>query len=227
MGIGDLQKLRHPYLQYTIEVYRGEIVEGLFGTIEQPRMDKGLMDVFASGKETTLKEGDVVRYILPLKARQECLKCHKNARIGDVLGLIDVRDDLTPILQEARKKLLFILIIISPLPILGAYIVARAITRRIEGPLGHLHWRIGNINRMNDLKNLEVEPYDFVFHEFNNLFREIGGLTRRLREIAVDKDMLEFDWCPFRTCRRPCKDPRHRGHTYNPLKCSGLCKGHL
>ncbi|RJQ55035.1 MAG: EAL domain-containing protein [Nitrospiraceae bacterium] len=178
---------------YTVEVYRGDLVEGLYGKIRQPAVDKGISDIFLDGREKTLETKNTIRYLYPLNAKAECLKCHTNADAGDVLGVIEVTDDFTEVIKKGKKDVRLILLLISPIPLLGAFLVSLIISRRITGSVSALRKRVENVNTVKDLKTLEMNDVDLVFRDLNELFDGLKMTVRKLREIAIDKNILEFE----------------------------------
>lgn len=77
-----------------IDVYRGKIVAELFGEITKdekarqsdPRVKKAMQGT----EQLTIANDKMIIYNFPVKATQECLKCHVNAKEGSVLGDIEI-----------------------------------------------------------------------------------------------------------------------------------------
>ncbi len=178
---------------YSVEVFRGEVVEKSHGRIKQAVMDKEALEVFHTGDEKALETDNTIRYIYPLKAKTECLTCHTNASTGDVLGIIDITNDLSVTISEGNKKIQMILLLIFPVPILGALIVSGIVSRKITRSVSKLQKRIESINSVKDLKLLAMNDVDLTFREFNTLFEGLKKTVLRLRETAIDKDILEFE----------------------------------
>lgn len=178
---------------YSVRIYRGPLVERLFGKIDQPSPDAEIEGVLSSGRERVIRSGETLRYIYPLTVRNECLRCHVNAGIGDVNGVIDVRADLGPALAAARRKMLLVSLAMLPLVLGGVFLIVALLSRRIEWTLRALHERVGAINLVRDIAALEVPDLQVNFREFRALLGEIDHLTRRLRAVAVDRDVLEFE----------------------------------
>ena len=176
-----------------IDVYRGETVSQLFKPIEQGPMDAEIDKAFREGTEQRQVKEYSVRYIFPLKAEEKCLRCHENAKIGNVLGVIDVKQDLKPFIAKANYKFFLSLIIIAPVPFFIAFIVVVFINRKIDRSISILGESIESINKVSDLKNLELEKLDLGFVELNNIVQKIEQLSEKLKSVAVDKDLLEFE----------------------------------
>jgi len=177
-----------------IEIYRGPKVEALFGAIEQPPLDAELDAAFAGdGRTRLLDSTTALRQLYPLTASEECRRCHVNAAVGDVLGVIDVREDLGQLLDTARNEFLGTFVLIVPVALAVAALVALVVSRRLQWALAWLHGNIQEISSIKDLTKLSTSQLDLGFTEFNTLAAELDILTDRLRNIAVDRDLLEFE----------------------------------
>jgi diguanylate cyclase (GGDEF)-like protein len=174
-------------------VYRGDLVEGLYGKINQPPIDKEISDILQNGKDKVLETENSIRYLYPLSAKSECLTCHTNADAGDVLGVIEVTNDFSDVVQKGKKDVRLILLLISPIPLLGAFLVSSVISRRITNSVRTLRSRVETINSVKDLKTLELDDVDLVFRDLNKLFDGLKRTVQKLRGIAVDKNILEFE----------------------------------
>lgn len=177
----------------SIEVYRGPVVTERFGQIEQGEFDAEIQKVFREGEEISQQKEAGVRYIFPVKAQDKCLRCHENAKVGDILGVIDVHQNLAPLIVKAKWEMVFSLILIAPIPFIVAFLVVLFINRKIDRSLTQLDQNIEKINKISDLRNLELQKMDLGFAELNSIFSKIENLTGKLRTVAVDKDLLEFE----------------------------------
>jgi len=178
---------------YTIEIFRGMPVEKLYGRIEQPSADKMVLHVFDSGTEKVIEYDTGIRYIYPLKARSECLGCHSNVSFGDVLGVIDIKSNLSPVITKTNKRILLIMLLLFPIPLIGSYIVSTYLSNRVKKPAETLHQRISDVNKLKDLSKVEMEKLNLTFDEFNKLKDAMVETINRLKGIAVDRDILEFE----------------------------------
>ncbi len=177
-----------------VDIYRGARVTALFGAIDQPPLDAELEAAFAGDGTTRLIEDAAsLRQIYPLTADAECLRCHVNASAGDVLGVIDLREELGPLLDSARGEFLGTFVLIVPAALVVAVLIALLVSRRLRRAIDWLHDNIEQINSVDDLTRLTTAELDLGFTEFNRLAAELDLLTGRLRDIAVDRDLLEFE----------------------------------
>ncbi len=176
-----------------IDVYRGPVVSALYGEARQSPADPELQAALASGRDWHASTDTTVRYLYPLAAEDKCLACHTNARVGDILGVVDVRVEYAGFLASARSELLTVLLIFSPLPVGLALILVWWVNRRIQNSLHALEAGIDRVNSVADLREMRFERAETGLAEFNAAFEHVGALADRLRTIAVDKDLLEFE----------------------------------
>jgi len=179
--------------QHQIEIYRAPRVTELFGEIQQREMDAAILRVIADGQSQRLDKGPEVRFIHALRAEAECRQCHTNASPGEVLGVIDVRQDITPLLEAGNRQFLFAFAPIIPVAIVATLLMVAYIRRRLDRAIGGFAANIRSVNRLSDLRQLENATLDFGFDEFSPVASEVKQLTERVRGIAVDKEMLEFE----------------------------------
>ncbi len=178
---------------YTVTIYRGDLVSARFGPIEQPPIDDFVAATLSQGRPHSETVAGGVRNSHPLVARTECLRCHTNARTGDVLGVITVKQELAPLVAKAKSDLLLPLLLIAPLPFVVALGVALLLNRRINDSLNVLQSNIDTVNKVSDLTHIELQHMDLGFNELNTLFAKVEELAGKLRSVAVDKELLEFE----------------------------------
>ncbi|MFP4560416.1 MAG: putative bifunctional diguanylate cyclase/phosphodiesterase [Thiohalorhabdus sp.] len=179
--------------RFAIEVFRGDLVEERFGTIDQPPLDPAVREAFRTGEPERVEEGNRLTFVHPLRAREECLQCHTNAAADDVLGVITVKEDLGPAIQAAREQFRTAFLLIALVPLGAAVGVAWFISRRIDRSVASLSGSIERVNTVSDLREVEQEIPDVGFAELNTLAAQVRELSSRLQGIAVDKDLLEFE----------------------------------
>ncbi|WP_127478266.1 putative bifunctional diguanylate cyclase/phosphodiesterase [Sulfurivermis fontis] len=178
---------------YKVTIYRGALVSERFGTIQQPPIDPLVERTLFRGKPQSEEVPGGVRSARPLVARVECLRCHSNAKSGDVLGVITVHQELAPLVAKAKADLLLPLLLIAPLPFVVALGVALFLNRRINDSLAMLQGNIDTVNKVSDLTHIELQQVDLGFNELNTLFAKVEELAAKLRGVAVDKELLEFE----------------------------------
>ncbi|MCK0506909.1 putative bifunctional diguanylate cyclase/phosphodiesterase [Aromatoleum anaerobium] len=82
---------------------------------------------------------------------------------------------------------------VVPVAIIAALLMVMYIRRRIERAIRGFAHDIRSVNKLSDLRQLAQTSLDFGFTEFSPIADEVRQLTERVRLIAVDKEMLEFE----------------------------------
>ncbi len=150
-------------------------------------------EAFQTGKPLHHQHEKQVTFTYPQILEADCLSCHTDLAEGDVLGVIEVREDLYPTIRDARRDTLLFLLAIFPFPIIGSFIISRYLAARVQRSIEELHARIERINRTEDLQLIEMNHIDLTFTELNTIYDELKEVARKLSIIAVDKDILEFE----------------------------------
>lgn len=176
-----------------LQIYRGPVTAADFGLVAQPPLDASLRAVFGHGRALSESPVGGIRHLLPLLADARCLECHSQARTGDVLGVIEVRQDFTPLLDRAHKDLLFWLLIAAPLLMVSAALVVWRVNRRLEQSIAIVDASVAEINSVADLRQVTFNGRDLGFDELDRLFEHLAQLVDKLRKVAVDKDVLRFE----------------------------------
>ncbi len=179
---------------YEINIYRGDKVKQLFGEIEEKQKDTTLIDVL-NGKKTNLEtfENNIIRHINPLIATPDCKACHINVNEGDVLGVLEVKQNLNSIFKESKYQFIAFFIIIIPIFYILAFISSRYTTNRIEENLNLFNEKVESINSIQDFKEFDSRNIDLYFKEFNQIIKNVDSMADKLKGIAVDKELLEFE----------------------------------
>lgn len=177
----------------SIEIYRSRIVADLYDEIEQSAPDAEIVAALADGKARHIDSDSAVRHIYPLIAEERCLRCHKNAEVGAVLGAIEVNQAFGPVIDKARRDLLIGLAVLLPLVALIAIGAVWWVGRRIERSAERVSASFDQVNSVADLREVALARHDLGFQEFNQMGDALGSLVDKLRRIAVDKDILTFE----------------------------------
>ena len=128
--------------------------------------DEKILSTFDSKQPMLLQTNDDnghnLRMIKPMIATQECLMCHGNQNVGDVIGVMD----LTFSLDEADKQIKSLIAEISIMSIILALITIGLIffiVRKATNPIGKLKDGFENLLHSNDTNiTLNVESKDEI-----------------------------------------------------------------
>jgi diguanylate cyclase (GGDEF)-like protein len=178
---------------YEIEVYRSKRVEDLFGKINQAKVTKEIQYVFDNKKEFELSKNNKIKIVTPIIAKQECLACHTNSHVGDVLGAVKIEYDFNDLIDQTKHQYFLLSLIILPFMILSAFFISGNLLKKINISITNFKEKIESINSVKDFKTLDTSPSKNSFSEFNHIMHGLNDLSEKLKNIAVDKDILEFE----------------------------------
>lgn len=178
---------------YRVDIYRAKKVEELFGEIEQSTITGDIEKVFNTKEKLFELDKKSMKSITPIIAKNECLICHTNSKEGDVLGAVKVDYDFEEIVTSTQMKYLLFSLIILPIMILIAYYISVKILGRINLSIDNFKEKIRNVNTVKDFKNIDTTHAKDSFKEFEQIMVGLNKLSSKLKNIAVDKDILEFE----------------------------------
>ncbi|WP_180754018.1 putative bifunctional diguanylate cyclase/phosphodiesterase [Persephonella hydrogeniphila] len=169
------------------------MVEELFGNIPEKSKDQKIENVLKNGKEYFENINMKLRRIYPIIATKDCTKCHTNAKEGSVMGAIEIIKDEKSMLSNIQNKLIFTFILLLPFPVALSYFVGGLISKKIENIASKISTEIKNIEKLNDLKRIDIKDESEYYEELKSLLKGIKSLMKRVKQIAIDKDILELE----------------------------------
>lgn len=179
---------------FSISIHRSALVDVLYGKVDTKESDEIVQNVFQTGEKYTYTSFDKLKNTLPLIAKEECLSCHTNAKTGDVLGVIDIEQNLVSIIQDTFLDYVLFFIIVIPVFLLAGYLASDYSSNKILLSLNSFRQRIKKISKLDDLNIMDEESKNIKsFQEVDSIIEEVNNLSRKLQTIAVDKDLLEFE----------------------------------
>ncbi len=186
-------KFAFPTTLVQMDVYRNSNVKTLFGGEQPPPLSEDIRQVMDSGKEATTIAGSVAHYAYPVLAQQECLRCHTDAQNGEVLGVIAIQHKLQTVAIDVRSYYIGLFLVLGLLVLLAATAVSAFATRKIKHSVEALRSKVESVNSVKDFDQFDVSKCDFGFDEFNQTFDSVAVLVEKMKCVAVDKDVLEFE----------------------------------
>lgn len=179
---------------YRLEIFRGTLVEKDYGSILQPPIDEAVRWVFANGRPATRKTSEATRYIYPLIARDNCLRCHPSVALGATLGAVEVSQNISALTARMRTESIWIFLAYGCMMLLFAVFVSWRVTAKVSAAIRKFQHHTSSIQSVSDLQALgTLGRTDMGFVEFNQSIQALSGLAQRLQTIAIDKDILEFE----------------------------------
>ncbi|MDD5400438.1 MAG: EAL domain-containing protein [Sulfurimonas sp.] len=190
-----------------VDVYRTDAVSEIFGVIEKDKQAIGKNEDIRKamrGEEVlNISNSNFIKYYYPVVAKQDCLKCHINAKAGEVLGIIDISypvDNLKISLDEMINFFIIFITIFSFVIFIAIFI---EFNQYIIKPIKNFSNVIQSITKSHDMKKRvevedNIEEIDSIKDVFNTMLDSIehqfyyDGLTglenrRRLTEKLEEK----------------------------------------
>ncbi|WP_294884089.1 MULTISPECIES: EAL domain-containing protein [unclassified Sulfurimonas] len=175
-------RLNHVDPSMKIDVYRGDLVAELFGTIEKDKQaisqNANIQKAFHGEEILNILNSSFINYYYPVIAKKDCLKCHTNVKENDVLGVIDVSypvNNLKVSLDEMINFFIIFIIVFSVVIFLAIFV---EFNQYIIKPIKKFSNAIQNITKSHDMtKRVEVddniEEIDSIKDVFNVMLDSI------------------------------------------------------
>jgi len=179
----------------TIKVYRGEVVTREFGEMEGERAfvqkDSALGQAMSGGKDALLfPDKATIRYLYPLLATQECLKCHTESHIGAVHGVVDITypiSNLKVSFNEVINTVVAYTLIVMGIVFLILYFQLRYL---VVLPIANLVGVMRNVTLDMDLSHRVssstwLQELKQLVEYFNHLLKTVQEYNTRLEELSI------------------------------------------
>ncbi|MBF0542178.1 MAG: bifunctional diguanylate cyclase/phosphodiesterase [Nitrospirae bacterium] len=180
-------------LPFNIQIFRSELVSSLYGNIDNSKPNTNVLSAMGNGIAASKIEGYNISYIYPIKAQKDCLSCHVNAQEGSILGVMSITQDIKNKIVEAENKVLKFFLILFPIPLIIALIPALYIRKKVAVSAKLFNDKLKEINSVKDLTTLKTSDLNLGFTELNNIFHEVEKFTTKLKDVAIDKEIMEFE----------------------------------
>jgi len=177
--------------EISMELFSGQSLKKLAGS--NPDQNRELRKAYVDGLALHDQTLSSIRHCYPLKAESKCLACHRGARVGEVLGILSINEDLRERRDAFLYKFFLIFALLLPVPFLMSFLVARFVNTRIGSAIDILGEKVHSVNTVTDLTTLQLHDEKLMFQELDAIFDEFGNLISRIRDVAVGKEMLEFE----------------------------------
>jgi diguanylate cyclase (GGDEF)-like protein len=177
-----IDRLNKVDINMHVGVYRSPVVAELFGEIPKDtlslRNNSRVARAMKGEEILNIKELNTIDYYYPVKAKQVCLKCHVNAQVDDVLGVISVSypiEDLKISLSEIVNFFIIFFIIFTLLIFLAIFF---ELNIYLIKPIQLFSNTIKSITSSNDitkrvLVNDNIEELDSIKGVFNSMLDSI------------------------------------------------------
>jgi two-component system cell cycle sensor histidine kinase/response regulator CckA len=166
---------------YRVKLYRNDGTE----------TDADVKNVLQQGVVVNKSEGSRLIDIYPVEAKKACLACHQNEKQGNILAAVSVQQDIGSTIMVIKKKFVIYFFLLSPVLLILTSVIAKYLNARVMKATELFHRKIQTISSIGDLAKLETHSSDVGFVEFNSMLLDINDLIKRIKNIAVDKNLLE------------------------------------
>lgn len=196
-NLADMTKILDEYQRsfpgrFSIALYPGKTINP--ASSHAPREDADIDTAFSKGEIIHHQSLCTFEHVFPLKAESTCISCHTTAKPGEVLGVLVIKEDIKENRDTFLKTIFLYFGLLLPVPFLMSLFVSRFVNSHIGAAVTRLHDKVRSVNSIADLSTVsELEGEEHKFRELDDIFTEFGNLVHRIREIAVGKEMLEFE----------------------------------
>ena len=149
--------------------------------------------LLAGGQASVMQDGQQLRYLFPVAVRSECLVCHGVTQSDKVLGVVAIDYTLQPIAPQVRFYFISLFVVLGAVVLLVAAAVSALATRRVRLAMDTFRDKVEAVNSIKDLNQLDVSEVHLGFDDLNQTLRHVTQLVDRMKNVAVDKGILEFE----------------------------------
>lgn len=176
-----------------VAIYRADSVTAQYGAVDAAMRDAAVRSVMETGTSVSTVRDDVVRHVVAVRAEAGCLSCHANVKAGAVLGVLDISQDLSAKASGIRRQALLVFLLLSPLPLLMGLFISRRVAGKVAQATTLLHEEIKSVTSVNDLTALTLHESRTDFAELNDILAEFNHFAGKIRDVAIDKELLTFE----------------------------------
>ena len=97
-----------------VAIYRADSVTAQFGAIDAAMRDQRVRQVMLSGESFSSVDNNLVRRVVAIKTEAACLSCHVNTQVGDVLGVVEITQDLSTTSAQFQHKFFLVFLLLAP-----------------------------------------------------------------------------------------------------------------
>ncbi len=166
-----------------VNIYRGDIVNKQFGKIQKDyeiiQNNKLIQKAFKNTEVLNIVDDTAIDYYYPVTAKNECLKCHTQAKTGDVLGVINIYYPIRDLKVSLSTIINFFLIFIIVFSIVIFFALFTEFDKYLVKPIKSFINSINIISNEKDIKKRvtlqdnNVEEIDSMQTVFNNMLDSI------------------------------------------------------
>ncbi|MDD5286496.1 MAG: bifunctional diguanylate cyclase/phosphodiesterase [Desulfuromonadaceae bacterium] len=181
--------------RYSISIRPSKTVTESSYPLPEPDSEPSFLQGFSGNGAVHNRTINSIQHFFPLKTEAKCIFCHPNAKLGEILGVLSITEDIRGSRNDFLRRFFYTFLFFAPIPFLMAYLVSRFVNLHLGDAVGILDKKVRSINSIADLTKLELdlESEDIKFQELRDIFAEIRKIAGKIKGVAVGKEMLEFE----------------------------------
>jgi len=157
--------------QLVVDVHRSDIVAALYGEFHHELPNEHVrmrVQEAMGGKEVfDFINEETIRYYFPVAASQVCVTCHTNARVGDIMGVIDIAYPVRNIKVPLTQIINFFMIFSVSFVIVIFGVLFVEFNKYLAKPMRNL---VGILRTISDRRDIsERVGYDSNIEEISNI----------------------------------------------------------
>lgn len=173
-----LEKLEHIREGLEVKSYRSSKVEEILGVHEEDKKvvsnDIAIQNAMAGKKQFLIQDDGSIRYLYPMKVKQECITCHYNTKVGDVNGVLDITYPPSEIKISLDMLISYFLIFFVSFISICFIVLYFAINKKIINPLIQFTNTVNEISKDTDLsKKSNIKPKIKELYILENHFNDL------------------------------------------------------
>jgi diguanylate cyclase (GGDEF)-like protein len=186
-----------------INVYRSSLVASLYGEIQKDKNAREtipkVMSAMKGDESLKITKNSTIKYFYPVKAKNECLRCHTNSKVNDTLGVINISYPIHELKVSLSYMINFFIVFMSIFSLVIFLAIFIELDKYIIKPIKDFSNVITNITNSKDMKQRvttmdKIQEIDSIKDVFNSMLDSIEyqfynddltGLRNRRRLIEV------------------------------------------
>ena len=161
-----------------IKSYRSKKVAELFGEDNKSskaiKTDRNIQQAMKGKEILQVGKNDSIHFYYPIIAQKSCLKCHTNAKEGDINGVLDIYFPTNQISIPLYTMVEYLLLFFITFLVIVFLIFYYILDKKISSPLVKLTKQIKNDVKANNFKNkIEIDTQIAEINQLKEAFNEL------------------------------------------------------
>ena len=198
-----------------LTVFKSREVVDLFGIKNHQAITPTIEEVFTTKtpnySEQDSDKGHIIRLLKPFVATKQCITCHANSSVGDVLGVIEIDMSLEKSDSIINETLTYLIVVLLVSSITIVLVIIPFLKNTLFGPLNSMRERAENIamgegdltarialSREDELGitarfiNIFIEKTQTTIATAKNSLQTLFGAKKNITDLASElKDLIE------------------------------------